>query len=104
MDPALAPDPEQALQLWFMNIRPSGGMRLTSLGFDTLIKCEFEHWPVEVDRLKVRLKPPQLLGLDRKMQSPYYIDYRKKRLVFFGSKDAMMMTLCGDVDSFLRTL
>lgn len=104
MSPDSRPDADQALQLWFMNIRESGGMRLTRSGFDALTELNFEHWPIVVDDVKTRLKLPQLLGLDRKMQNPYYIDYRKRRLIFFGSRDAMMLTLCGDVNGFLRTL
>lgn len=97
-------DADQALQIWFMNIKPTGGMRLTLLGFQTLTELEFECWPIRIDDIKDQLKLPQLLALDRKLQNPYYVDYRKRRLVLFGSRDAMMLTLCSDVDGFLRTL
>ena len=104
MEPTVAPTVKQAINLWFMNIRPNGGMRLTDYGYDTLIRMEFEFWPVEVPDLKNQIKPPQLLALDRKIQIPYYIDYRQKRLVFFGSKDAMLMTLLGDLNDFIKKI
>lgn len=104
MEPGVAPTVKQAINLWFMNIRPSGGMRLTDCGYNVLTDMEFEFWPVEVPDLKNQIKPPQLLALDRKIQIPYYIDYRHKRLVFFGSKDAMLMTLLGDLNDFIKKL
>ena len=41
-----------------------------------------------------------LLGLDRKLQFPYY--YGRKRLSFFGSQEAMMANLTGDLELWLK--
>jgi hypothetical protein len=46
-----------------------------------------------------------VLALDRKLQMPYYIVGKKKipvDLVMFGSKEAMLVNLYGDLDKFLR--
>ena len=46
-----------------------------------------------------------VLSLDRKLQMPYYIVGKKKipvDLVMFGSKEAMLVNLYGDLDKFLR--
>lgn len=97
-------DADQALKTWFMNIKPYGGMRLTTEGLHVMTELEFEHWPVRIDDIKNRLKLPQLLALDRKLQNPYYINSRKQCLLLFGSRDAMLLTLLGDLDDFIRKL
>lgn len=93
---------EQAMRTWYYNIRAQGGLRLTELGYQTLIKLDLEQWTVPVADPKTTLSKRLLLELDRKLQYPYYIDYRKKMLVFFSSREAMLATLYGDVAQFLR--
>ena len=41
-----------------------------------------------------------ILGLDRKLNFPYY--YGRKRLSFFGSQEAMMANLTGDLEQWLN--
>jgi hypothetical protein len=43
-----------------------------------------------------------LLALDRKLTFPYYIDHKKKQLVMFSSREAMLATLYGDLKQFLE--
>ena len=93
---------EQAMRTWYYNIRAQGGLRLTELGYQTLIKLDLEQWTVPITDPKTTLSKRLLLELDRKLQYPYYIDYRKKILVFFSSREAMLATLYGDVAQFLR--
>jgi hypothetical protein len=45
-----------------------------------------------------------VLKLDRRLQMPYYIEVKKKipiNVVFFGSREAMMAKLYGDLNKFL---
>jgi hypothetical protein len=45
-----------------------------------------------------------MLALDRKIQMPYYISATKgipKKIVFFGSREAVMINLYGDLQKFL---
>ena len=45
-----------------------------------------------------------ILDLDRKIQTPYYIHAVKgipKKVVFFGSKEAVMIKLYGDLKKYL---
>ena len=45
-----------------------------------------------------------ILDLDRKMQMPYYISAIKgipKKIVFFGSREAVMVNLYGDIRKFI---
>jgi hypothetical protein len=46
-----------------------------------------------------------LLDLDRKLQMPYYIVVKKKlpiTIVMFGSREAMLARLYGNLDKFLE--
>jgi hypothetical protein len=102
---ALLPDSErisvdEAMMTWWKNIRENGGYRLTNDGYAVLAGVlEFEHWCVEA--------PPNhrlMIELDKKLVNPYYIDGKKKQLVLFGSREAMMANLHGDVRRWLELL
>lgn len=97
-----APVVDQAMLTWYCNIRPTGGLRLTDAGYQALKWLDLEQWTVPIADPKTTLNKSLLLALDRKLQYPYYIDYRKKQLIFFSSREAMLATLYGDVAQFLR--
>jgi hypothetical protein len=45
-----------------------------------------------------------MLKLDRKLQMPYYIEVKKKipiNIIFFGSREAMLARLYGNLNKFL---
>ena len=94
-----APDIDEAMRTWYRNIRSSGGFRLTDLGYQSLIRAQIQSWQVDI-RLR-DLTRPGILALDRRMQWPYYIDVRGRRMIMFGSTEAMMVTLYGDVMRYL---
>jgi len=100
----LAPDGsldlEQALRVWYMNIRDSGGMRLTAIGYTVLKTLSIESWSMDLDPKKINKKT--ILDLDRELQWPYYIDTKKRQIIFFSSREAMLATLYGDLGSFLK--
>lgn len=91
---------DEAMQLWWVNPRKTGGYRLTTEGFAILAGVlEFESWTVKAPaNLKL------LLELDKKVQHPYYVDTKKNQVTLFGSKDAMMASLHGDVRRWLELL
>jgi hypothetical protein len=102
------PDPykvteAEALALWWFNLRRNGGLRLTKLGYETFIKqLELEHYNYNVEPFVINSK--MVIALDRKLQQPWFIITHKqmpKTLVFFGSKEAMMANLYGDLKKFL---
>lgn len=93
---------DQAMLTWYCNIRPTGGLRLTDSGYQALKWLDLEQWTVSIADPKTTLTKSLLLALDRKLQYPYYIDYRKKQLIFFSSREAMLATLYGDVAQFLH--
>jgi hypothetical protein len=95
---------DQALLSWYYNIRPSGGMRLTETGYQALQFLDIESWQVPIPNIKSVLDKRMLLDLDRQLQWPYYIDFKKKYLIFFSSKEAMMATLYGDLTNWVKSL
>jgi hypothetical protein len=102
------PDPykvteAEALALWWFNLRRNGGLRLTKMGYEALAKhIELEHYDYNVEPFVINSK--MIIALDRKLQQPWYIYTVKmmpRTLVFFGSKEAMMANLYGDLKKFL---
>ena len=95
---------ESAIPLWWHNLRDSGGMRLTSTGYNTFVQdLKMEHYEYTIEDPLIFNKKI-ILGLDRKLQTPYYIHAVKgvpKTLVLFGSREAVMIKLYGNLSQFL---
>ena len=93
-----------AMSAWWYNIRCTGGMRLTSVGYQALTEIlEIEHYSYAIDDPLI-FNQQLVLKLDRKMQMPYYIHAVKgipKQIVFFGSQEAVMVNLYGNLQQFL---
>ena len=106
---ALLPDEQQvsidsAMRTWWFNIRKNGGMRLTGSGYRVFTQ------DLDLASYEWQIKDPHafnqhlMLALDRKIQMPYYISATKgipKKIVFFGSREAVMINLYGDLQKFL---
>lgn len=96
-------DIDTAMKVWWYNIRASGGLRLTELGYFTFKKVmDLESYTMAIDW--ETFDRMTILKLDRKLQMPYYIEVNKKipkNIIFFGSKEAMMARLYGDLNKFL---
>ena len=86
---------------WWQNLRSGGGMRLTDRGYDVFCTVlELEHYRYSLTGLDTR----DIINLDRKLQSPYYVEFRKRvahHLVLFGSQEAVLINLYGDLKKFL---
>jgi hypothetical protein len=98
---AAAPELNEALFDWYVNIRDTGGLRLTAEGFRVLSQTlEIQHWhlPFEPKTITKRV----LLDMDRKIAFPFYLDSRARKIVFFSSREAMMATMYGDLTAWLN--
>jgi hypothetical protein len=95
---------DSAMPTWWFNLRKNGGMRLTKTGFDIFVKqLELEHYDYPIDN-PMLFNQQTMLDLDRKMQMPYYIHAAKgvpKKIVFFDSREAVMVNLYGNLQQFL---
>jgi hypothetical protein len=95
---------KQAMHTWWFNIRKNGGMRLTTPGYQIFTD------ELDLAQYKFAITDPHsfnqhvILALDKKMQMPYYIHAVKgipKQITFFGSKEAVMINLYGNLQQFL---
>jgi hypothetical protein len=104
LDPDLGFTVKQAMHTWWFNLRKNGGMRLTGPGHSIFVKeLELEHYEYTIND-PMLFNQQTILDLDRKMQMPYYISATKgipKKIVFFGSKEAVMVNLYGNLKQFL---
>jgi len=81
-------------------------MRLSRRGYDIFVKqLKIEHYDYVVQS-DTKFTPGVILALDRRLQTPYYVAREKGRykLVFFGSREAVLINLYGDLENFLNSL
>lgn len=103
LDPDLGVTVEWAMSTWWYNLRAGGGLRLTDLGykaFTQLLNIEHYNYKIDPHDLDSRLA----IAMDRRLQQPYYIVTKKKipvQIIFFGSKEAMMANLYGNIKKFI---
>ena len=94
----------EARILWWHNTRRNGGMRLTSQGYHTFrVLLNLTYYEFNIDD-PIQFNQKIMLDLDRKLQTPYYILSVKgipKKIVFFGSREAMVTNLYGNLKKFL---
>ena len=93
---------EIALKSWWQDSRDDSGLRLSISGYDAFKFLSIEQY--EFDFTKV-WSPSLLMTLNRKLDCPYYIKSGKTpRLIMFGSRQAMMYAMYGDMEKFLHYL
>ena len=95
---------EEAMVLWYTNIRNNGGFRLTANGHQVMKILSLDSWPVELGDIKITMDKNLLLDLDRKLTYPYFIDYKNKQIVFYSSREAVMATMYGSVKNWLANM
>lgn len=96
---------EVAVRTWWANIRKTGGMRLTEHGFYVFSRVlDLAHYELEIKPAPGNKRI--VLTLDRKLQSPYYIRIDKRiptSVYMFGSREAVVAQLYGDLEKFLNS-
>lgn len=104
---------DHAMVTWWANIRPEGGLRLTKHGYEIMhdvLKLDSWEWVLPDDNgaRRMVIDKRAVLDLDRKLQWPYFIDLnprkKRRRIVFFSSREAMMATMYGDLQRWLDSL
>lgn len=96
------PTIEEALKEWWKNPREDAGLRLTAEGFFIFNLVEIEHYKFQLPP-GIYTRAKTLLTLDRKMTCPYFLTVRKDPEIYiYGSKEASLFALYGDVEKFLR--
>jgi hypothetical protein len=96
------PSFEQALKAWWQDLRDDSGLRLSISGYDTFKFLKIEQHEFEFTKA---LSPGLLMTLNRKLDCPYYLKVGKTpKLILFGSQQAIMYAMYGDMEKFLRYL
>jgi hypothetical protein len=93
---------EQALVDWWMIFTKQDGLRLTERGYEMLRKQSITSYGFAVPKI---FRMGDLLVLSRKLDCPYYIEPGKTPVLhLFGSTQATMYAMYGDLSRFLRYL
>lgn len=96
---------DQARITWWYNFRDGGGMRLTKQGYDAFVdELAIEHYEFDIPTTS-KFTYGTILALDNRLQSPYYLVRDKGKfvkIVFFGSKEAVLVNLYGNIEKFLN--
>ena len=112
---ALREPEDRAMKTWWANIRPQGGLRLTQHGYHIMHEIlQLESWQMDLSGTdpshpsRSSITKKIILDLDRKLIWPYYLDFnarkKRRRIVFFGSREAMMAAMYGDLERWLASL
>ena len=112
---ALREPEDRAMITWWANIRRDGGLRLTSPGYQIMHDVlKLESWVLDLSdgndtrSSRSSMTKKIILDLDRKLEWPYYLDFnarkKRRRIVFFGSREAMMAAMYGDLERWLASL
>lgn len=89
---------------WWQDSRGQGGMRLTDAGHKHFSRAGLEYWQFDLTPGGWP-KPRHLLVLNNHLTAPYFLKIGKKAmLAFYGSKEATMFALYGNIDSFVQAL
>lgn len=95
-----------AMKSWWRNIRDQGGLQLSGIGYRVFRDlAQLESFEFDLDC--TMLNGANLIILDKKMTCPYvFIRSRGQRaqIVMFGSREAMMATLYGDISRWVASL
>lgn len=95
---------DSARVTWWYNFRDGGGMRLTKQGYDAFVdELKIAYYEFDIPKT-AKFTYGTVLALDHRLQSPYYLMRDKGnfvKIVFFGSKEAVLVNLYGDIAKFL---
>ena len=93
---------EIALKSWWQDSRDDGGLRLSISGYDAFKFLSIEQYKFDFTKV---LSPSLLMTLNRKLDCPYYLKAGKTpKLIIFGSQQAIMYAMYGDLEKFLHYL
>jgi hypothetical protein len=98
-----------ASRIFWKNIRNTGGLGLTSYGYEAFKIAELEFWEFPFSTV-TKYGTLSIISysviVDRKLPCPWYMNVTKKEkcIAVFDSRVATMITLHGDFGHYLDTL
>lgn len=95
---------DQAMQQWWIDLRPNSGLRLTKSGYQAFVQHGLPHHSFDMPVALPRTAKFLLL-LDRKLDCPYYMSLTKQpQISLFGSEQAVLFALYGDLEKWMLFL
>ena len=100
---------ENAMKKWWQNPRRDVGLRLSPMGDREFKNAGMEYSDHEIKKVG-KSYYGFIIELSRKIKCPYYIDVSKSEtgnipyIRLYDSRIAMMLTLYGDLDSYLDSI
>lgn len=108
LNPEVRPSLDCAMREWWRNIRETGGLGLSDIGYEWLVDVlQLPRWEYRSKtESATALNFKRLLILDRHCPCVYWFKSTSKEtvLTFFDSREAMTYQLYGSLDRYLQTL
>jgi hypothetical protein len=97
-------DYDYAMKTWWVNIRNTGGLCLTTSGDQIFTQTKIEHFDLVIDWTNFNDGVSCALMLDRRMPCPYYLFFKNKQKIIrvYDSRVALLITLQGGIQNFLK--
>jgi hypothetical protein len=100
---------ENAMKKWWQNPRRDVGLRLTPMGNQAFQTAGIEYSDHQIKKMG-KSYYGFVVELSKKIKCPYYIDVSKSEtgnipyIRLYDSRIAMMLTLYGDLESYLNSV
>ena len=101
----------EALRRWWQTGARSSGLRLTEIGDWSFRVAEIEFYQYDFSIKAAENYHGYILELNKKLKCPYFIGVTKEEgkknkpyIRLYDSKIAMMVSLYGDLDSYIKSV
>lgn len=102
---------EEALKRWWQTGQRGDSLRLTEIGDTAFRLAEIEYYEYEFTKKIEGSYHNYILELSKKLKCPYYLGVNRQAgkkncpyIRLYDSKIAMMVSLYGDMDSYLKSI
>jgi len=102
---------EESLKKWWQTGARGDSLRLTEIGDTAFRLAEIEFYQYEFSKKIEGSYHSYILDLSKKLKCPYYLGANKQEgkksrpyIRLYDSKIAMMVSLYGDIDSYLKSI
>jgi hypothetical protein len=101
---------DEAMQKWWMTMRQDSGLRLTEMGDLSFRFADIAYYDYDFD---IRLDDGWhnfILNMNKKIKCPYYVGLNKSKDVkqpyirLYDSKIAVMVSLYGNINDYLKSV
>jgi len=102
---------EEAMKTWWQTGQRGDSLRLTDIGDTAFRLAEIEFYKYEFTKKIEGSYHSYILDLSKKLKCPYFLGVNKQEgkksqpyIRLYDSKVAMMVSLYGDIDSYLKSI